>query len=284
MTAPQNIIAVIFDFDDTLTDESTTKLLEHYGIDPLEFWKTQNEVLIAKDGWDPVPAYLKLMLDNVGEDKPLSKLKNSDLRRFGANLSFYPGVARLFSSLRKLVAEHKQSNPSIEFYVITSGLEEIVRGAKIAKDLCGVWGCRFAEAHGMIAHIKNVVSFTEKTRYLFEINKGLSDKRKKPYAVNEDVNSADRRIPFSNMIYVGDGLTDVPCFSLLKNMGGKSIGVFDPSKTGSPKKALDKLIAPKRVMSAHSPKYGPKDDLGALLRVLVNQICVDLDVSSGMPL
>ena len=136
----------------------------------------------------------------------------------------------------------------------------------------------------MIAHIKNVVSFTEKTRYLFEINKGLSDKRKKPYAVNEDVNSTDRRIPFSNMIYVGDGLTDVPCFSLLKNMGGKSIGVFDPSKTGSPKKALDKLIAPKRVMSAHSAKYGPKDDLGALLRVLVNQICVDLDVRSGMPL
>ena len=159
------------------------------------------------------------MLDNVGSGKPLGKLKNSDLRRFGAGLKFYPGVAGLFSSLRKLAAEHTQSNPHIEFYVITSGLEEIVRGSKIAKELKGIWGCQFAEAGGMIAHIKNVVSFTEKTRYLFEINKGLSDERKKPYAVNEDVSPDARRIPFANMIYVGDGLTDVPCFSLLKNMG-----------------------------------------------------------------
>lgn len=284
MSAPQNIVAVIFDFDDTLTDESTTKLLEEYGIAPVEFWKTQNEVLIAKHGWDPVPGYLKLMLDNVGPDKPFGKLKNSDLRAFGSTLKFYPGVARLFTSLRKLASEHRASNPHIEFYVITSGLEEIVRGSKIAKELSGVWGCQFAEAGGMIAHIKNVVSFTEKTRHLFEINKGINDKRKKPYAVNEDVKLGDRRIPFSNMIYVGDGLTDVPCFSLVSKLGGRSVGVFDPSKAGSPKRAFEKLIAPQRVMSIHSPKYGPNDDLGSFLRVVVNQICVDLDVRSGMAL
>ena len=228
---------------------------------------------------------MKLMLDNVGEDKPFGKLRNSNLREFGARLTFYPGVVRLFSSLRKLAEEHTTSKPSIEFYVITSGLEEIVRGSKIAKELTSIWGCQFAEGDdGTIAHIKNVVSFTEKTRHLFEINKGLSDKRKKPYAVNEDKKPSDRRIPFTNMIYVGDGLTDVPCFSLLKNMGGKSIGVFDPKKSGSPKKAFEKLLAPQRVISMHSPKYNKSDDLGALLRLLVNQICVDLDVKSGMAL
>ena len=285
MSAPQNIVAVIFDFDDTLTDESTTKLLEHYGIDPVTFWKTQNEVLINQQGWDPVPAYLKLILDNVGEERPFGTLRNNDMRAFGAKLKFYPGVLRLFRSLRQNAEKHTASNPIIEFYVITSGLEEIVRGSKIAKELKGVWGCRFAEGHnGMIQHIKNVVSFTEKTRFLFEINKGLSDNRKKPYAVNENVEPGDRRIPFSNMIYVGDGLTDVPCFSLLKNMGGKSMGVFDPTKAGSPKRAWEKLVAPQRVMSIHSPKYGPNDDLGSFLRLAVNQICVELDLRSGMAL
>jgi len=284
MSAPQNIIAVIFDFDDTLTDESTTKLLEAYGIDAKEFWKTQNKVLIEKEGWDPIPAYLKLMLDNVGPGKPLGKIKNSNLRKFGAKLKFYSGVARLFGELRKLVAKHDQSKVTIEFYVITSGLEEIVRGSKIAKELKGIWGCRFAEARGQIAHIKNVVSFTEKTRFLFEINKGLDDKRKKAYAVNEDRAQNARRIPFTNMIYVGDGLTDVPCFSLLKNLGGLSIGVFDPKKKGSPKKAYEKLVAPHRVGSLHSPKFGPNDDLGSVLRVMVNRICVEIDLKSELPL
>lgn len=285
MNAPQNIVAVVFDFDDTLTDESTTKLLDRYGIDAKEFWRVQNEQMIAEEGWDPVPAYLKMILDNVGQDKPFGNLSNKDLRDFGATLPFYPGVTRLFSSLRELASKHSQSNPIVEFYVITSGLEEIVRGSKIAKNLAGVWGCQFAEDEGgTIAHVKNVVSFTDKTRHLFEINKGLKDDRRKPYSVNENVGAENRRIPFSNIIYVGDGLTDVPCFSLLKNLGGKSIGVFDPKKAGSPKKAMEKLLAPQRVMSCHSPQFGPKHDLGALLRVLVNQIFVDLDVRSGMPL
>ena len=128
----------------------------------------------------------------------------------------------------------------------------------------------------------NLVTFTEKTRYLFELNKGLlKPNRGNPYAVNNNVDPQNRRIPFSNMIYVGDGLTDVPCFSLLDKSGGKGFGVFDPTKKGAPKKAWEQLAAPQRVKSLNAPKYGEHDELGALLRVAVQAICNTLDVRTG---
>ena len=275
MSAPQNIIAVVFDFDDTLTDESTSALLQSAGIDTADFWQEKAKALL-EDGWGPTPAYLKLLLDNVGHKKPLGKLTNKKLRDFGASLKFYPGIPGLFKDLQKSVKEHPLSNPGIEFYVVSSGLVEIIRGSAIAKHLSGIWGCEFAEEGRQVRHVKNLVSFTEKTKALYMINKGLSDSAG-PYAVNEKREQSDRRIPFENMIYVGDGLTDVPCFSLLDHFGGKAFGVFDPKKSGSPKKAWEQLVAPKRVTSMNAPKYRKTDELGSLLRAVVKSLCLNLD-------
>lgn len=275
MAAPQNIIAVVFDFDDTLTDDSTTALIRRAGIDASDFWSNKAQSLLDA-GWDPTPAYLKLLLDNVGDGKPLGKLTNQRLRDFGATLDFYPGIPGLFKDLRKIVGEHPLSNPGIEFYVVSGGLEEVIRGSRIASHLNGIWGCEFAEDDGQIRYLKNIVSFTEKTKYLFQINKGLAGDNR-PYAVNERVDQPERRVPFENMIYVGDGLTDVPCFSLVDHFGGIPFGVFDPRKTGSPKKAWEKLVTPKRVTSMNAPKYRKSDELGALLRASVAQICLKMD-------
>jgi phosphoserine phosphatase len=277
MSAPQNTIALIFDFDDTLTDDSTTQLLEHFGIDAKDFWQSKAKSLVD-NGWDPTLAYLKLMLDNVGDGKPFGRLSNDGLRQFGTKLKFYSGLPALFKDLRKSVAAFTFSKPGIEFYVISGGLEEVIRGSKIASHFDGIWGCQFAEEGGEIRHVKRPISFTEKTKYIFEINKGINVKQHGPYTVNEGVKPEDRRIPISNMIYVGDGLTDVPCFSLLKKFGGQSFGVFDPKKEGSPKKGYERLVTPERVMSLNSPRYGKKDDLGAIIRAAVNQICVNLDL------
>jgi phosphoserine phosphatase len=279
MSAPQNMIAVVFDFDDTLTDDSTTALLASVGIDTNEFWGKKAKALLDQ-GWDPTPAYLKLLLDNVGEGKPFGKLTNAKLREFGATLSFYQGLPGLFNDLKKSVAEHQASSPGIEFYVISGGLEEVIRGSSIAKHLTGIWGCQFAEEDGEVRHIRNLVSFTEKTKYLFQINKGLPP-TSGPYQVNELVPPDNRRIPFPNMIYVGDGLTDVPCFSLLDHFGGTPFGVFDAKKSESPKKAWEKLVTPKRVTSMNAPKYRKIDDLGALLRVAVKSICLRMDSRTG---
>jgi hypothetical protein len=254
-------------------------LLKVHGIDIDDFWRNKVDNLI-KVGWDPSLAYLKLILDNVGEGKPLGKLSNNTLTEFGAGLEFYQGIPALFDDLRALVANHHISRPSIEFYIVSSGLEAVIRGSSITQHFEGIWGCRFHEQNGCISSIMNAVSFTEKTKFIYAINKGLSELRLKPYSVNEFVDERKRRIPFHNMIYIGDGFTDVPCFSLLNRFNGTSFGVFDPRKSDSPKKAWAKLIAPKRVNTMNSPRYGRDDDLGALLRAAVANICVRREVGS----
>jgi phosphoserine phosphatase len=277
MSAPQNTIAMIFDFDDTLADDSTTQLLQSGGIDAKDFWQNQTKKLVD-DGWDPAMAYLTLILDNVGPGKPFEHLSNQDLRSFGGTLKFYPGLPELFARLRDMVQGFKLSNPSIEFYIVSGGLEEIIRGSTIAKHFNGIWGCQFSESEGRLHRVKRAITFTEKTKYLFEINKGLSITTHGAYDVNKHVAQDNRRVPFDNMIYVGDGLTDVPCFSLLNQYGGTSFGVFDPAKKESPKKGWERLAIPKRVSSLNAPKYGPEDELGALLEAAVNQICGRLDL------
>jgi hypothetical protein len=248
-------------------------LITAAGIDAADFWGRKAKALLDA-GWDPAPAYLRLLLDNVGLGKPLGKLTNGRLREFGSTLKFYPGLPGLFTDLRKSVGEHQLSNPGIEFYVISGGLEEVIRGSSLAPYLAGIWACEFAEEDGQIRHIKNLVSFTEKTKYLYMINKGLPE-NSGPYAVNEKVDPLERRVPFENIIYVGDGLTDVPCFSLLAHFNGTPFGVFDPKKAGSPKKAWEKLVAPRRVTSMRVPspdrrerpvpEDGRSDPLGSAL-------------------
>ena len=279
MSAPQNIIAVIFDFDDTLADDSTTRLLEEHGVNAAKFWQEEVNALV-QSGWNPTLAYLTRLLQSAKDGGPLAKLNNKQLADFGSTLKFYKGIPKLFKDLQGIVKNHPLSNPGIEFYVISGGLEEVIRGSTVAPYFTDIWGCQLEEGdNGTVQHIKNAVSFTEKTRYVFQINKGIDAKLTgKPYAVNDEMPEPNRRVPFANMIYVGDGLTDVPCFSLIQRFGGKAFGVFDPKERRCSKKAWEKLVTPKRVMSLNSPRFGPNDDLGSLLRVAVSAICSDLDL------
>jgi hypothetical protein len=229
-------------------------------------------------GWDPTLAYTKRLLDYVKRGKALEKLSNAKLREFGRTLRFYPGIPQFFKELQAMAREHTITNPAIEFYVISGGLEEVIRGSPIAKYFTGICGCRFAEENGVIRYLQNAVSFTDKTRYVFEINKGLTmPSRRNPYSVNENVADNDRRIPLNNMIYIGDGLTDVPCFSLIRKNGGHTFGVFEPRREGSPKKAWEKLAAPQRVTTLNAPRFRKTDELGAILRATVRSLFVQMD-------
>lgn len=276
-----NIIAVIFDFDDTLTPDSTTKLIEKYGVDPQKFWLEDAKRLV-NDGWDPTHAYLRLIIDRIGSDKPFDLLTNENLRSFGSTLQFYPGIPRLFNILKKIA---EKSKCEIEFYVVTGGLQEIVEGSNIRQYLSGVWGCQLEgdNPDSELKYIKRCVTFTEKTRYLFEINKGLRANQiaTNPYLVNKEIQKENRRVPFENMIYIGDGLTDIPCFSLIKNMSGNqgtTFGIFNPAEEGSAKKALLELLKTDRVISAHAPRYRKTDELGSLLRAAVATRCSKINL------
>ena len=199
------VLAVVFDFDETLVPDSTSKLLQSRGVDPHEFW-TNHVRRRLEQGFDPTLAYLGLILDYVGADRPLGRLSNRDLREFGATLDadLFPGLPQLFDDLRAVAAAY--SDVSVELHIISGGLLEVVAGSRMA--------------------------------------------------MNRDVPADRRPVPFENMICVGDGLTDVPCFSQLKKERGASFGVFDPARKDSARSAFTELLRTDRVISMHAPKSG----------------------------
>lgn len=267
-------IALVFDFDDTLMPDSTTELIREHGIDPDKFWgKTVKDLLLS--GYEPALAYLNRLLENVGKDKALGLMTNAKLSEYGKSLSgrFYPGVTTMFKELKE-ITRGVSSDINLEFYIISGGLQDLIEEIPVLKkNFSAIYGCQFAEdpKTGLIYQIKKCITFTEKTRYLFEINKGISPRHveENKYAVNKNVPISRRRVPFKNMIYVGDGLTDIPCFSLVKRQGGMAFGVFNPGEERSAKRALLEFLNTDRVISMHAPRYRKKDELGALLRAAV---------------
>lgn len=283
-----DIIALVFDFDDTLAPDSTSKFLQAHGIDTASFWQKEVRALV-EHGYDQPTAYLNLILREVGPTGRLANLTNADLRNFGALLDkdFYPGLPEFFDEVRQQVRETTK-NIQIEFYVISGGLYEIIKGSKIVQDyFTAVYGCHLAgdTEDGPLKYIKRTVTFTEKTRYLFEINKGLdpNDTWRNPVEVNRFLPPEKRRIPLSNMIYVGDGLTDIPCFSLLKLNRGLGFGVFDPASEKKTKEALEEFLQTDRVLSMHSPDYRNRGDLGSILRAAVANRCSDIQLERAQP-
>ncbi len=283
-----DIIAVVFDFDDTLLPDSTSKLLRSYSIKPETFWPAASDLL--KEGYDQPCAYLKMMLGNVGEGRPLGNLTNRALLEFGATLDgdFYSGLPNFFDDLRNEV-KGKFRNIEVEFYIVSGGLQAIMQGNGIvSKYFSGVYACQLGESNetGAVSHIKRSVTFTEKTRYLFEINKGVrqSDSDVNPFLVNEDIPHEKRRVPFKNIVYVGDGLTDIPCFSLVKAYGGQAFGVFDPANPEKTKQAMQKFLVPKRVIGMYAPHYGPTDELGALMRMWIVNRAAEIQLEREMAL
>jgi phosphoserine phosphatase len=278
------IIAVIFDFDDTLMPDSTTQLLRQRGIDGARFWQDAAERV--KAGYDETLSWLNLFLELIGAGKPLGMLTNHELGAFGATLEhqFFPGIPRLFTDLRKIAEKGK--DVSIEFYIISGGLKPILEATKVVtRYFSGVYASELGDdgKGGVLTHIKRAVTFTEKTRYLFEINKGVNAVKgangvPEPQLVNKDVPIPQRRVPIKNMIYVGDGLTDIPCFSVVgKGIAadrepGTVFGIYDPKREETAKRAYREFLKARRVDGIYSAKYGPSADLGQLLRLAVGTL------------
>ena len=210
-------IAVVFDFDDTLAPDSTTGYLRKAGITDLTtFWKKEVAAL-TDDDWDPVPAYLNKMIEASRTGRITSITKES-LIEWGKELPLHDGVEGIFDRLRAIAGD---ANPraNLEFYLISSGIGDVLRATSIAQEFNDIWASEFHyDDKGHAVFPKKVVSFTDKTRYLFHIQKGLigPKARGKPFDVNKKLKPEQIRVPINNMIVVGDGYTDIPCFSLVK--------------------------------------------------------------------
>ena len=278
------VLAVIFDFDDTLVPDSTSALLRAHGVAETEFWSERVPRLVEQ-GYDPPLAYLNLLLQLVADGKPLAGLSNQRLREFGRSLdgTWFPGLPELFDDLRAIAQNYRDI--SIEFHIISGGLQSLIEGSDIVRRYVrGIYGCQLGddEATGTVAYIKRCVTFTEKTRFIFEINKGISpiDAATQSHLVNQLVPEETRLVPLRNMIYIGDGLTDVPCFSLLEKNDGLAFGVFQPGKE-SAKQAFQRLLDTRRVRTIHHPDYRPDAELGSLLRAAVETACSRIFIQSA---
>lgn len=248
----QNIIACVWDFDKTLIPGyMQAPLFQRYKIDEPRFWNETNKLVeyYAKRGCrvSGEISYLNHLLTYVLAGK-MAGLNNKILRECGADIEFYPGLPGFFDLAKGFVTErpeYQKHEISLEHYIVSTGLTEMVRGSAIAPYVEGIWGCEFIEnplqpgflqqnefdlgAEAEIAQIGMMIDNTTKTRALFEINKGTN--KNSALEVNAKIPLDDRRVLFQNMIYIADGPSDIPSFSVVKERGGKAYGVYNPART-----------------------------------------------------
>lgn len=276
----QNTIAVIFDFDDTLTPDSTSSFLDSVGVDVHDFWHNRANPLI-QNGWDPIPAYLYLLLEEskIRKEKKLTPFTCDLFLEFGSQLKFYNGVTRVFTNLKQLL-EKNYPEVRLEFYLVSSGIGDIIRSSSIAKYFKAIWTSDFHyQENEEISFPKRVLSFTDKTRYLFQISKGVIGERShnKPFDVNKKISDSQLRVPFNQMIFVGDGMTDVPCFSLIRKEDGVAFGVYDPNNQDKWGRAWG-FIEDGRVSNLLPTDYGQKSALYHSLSMAVESIAAKIMV------
>ena len=265
MSEPQTSIAIVYDFDHTLSPwfMQDQTILPHAGIDPGEFWKSCT-TLIEQEGYEQELAYMRRMLDY----EAIRSLSNQDLQRMGAQLTFFPGVPECFGELNDILRQpqYQERRICLEHYVVSSGLKAILDGSAIAKWTKAMWGCEFAEADGHISFPKRTVSHTQKTQYLFRVNKALLNVAQN---VNDHMPEEKRPVPFQHMMYVGDGPTDVPCFTVIKKNGGLAVAVYNPDDATrrSFKKSYDLMLHADRVHCMAPADYRK----GSQLRLILEQ-------------
>ncbi|MFP4261156.1 MAG: HAD family hydrolase [Opitutales bacterium] len=289
----QNIVACIWDFDKTLIPGyMQAPIFEAYGIDEESFWREVNALpeIYARRGTrvSQDTIYLNHLLSFV-KNGCLKGLTNARLRELGRELRFYPGLPELFQRLKKVAAAHeayRKHNITLEHYIISTGLAEMIRGSAIAEYVDGIFGCEFIEAplppnysrqdelplemEFEISQIGTIVDNTIKTRYIFEINKGGN---KNPQIdVNASMDRVDRRIPIDRMLYVADGPSDVPVFSVVKGNGGKTFAVFNPESAGEFAQN-DALLQAGRIHAYGPADYTAKSTTAKWLCMHVGRIC-----------
>lgn len=220
----KNVIAICYDFDKTLAtdDMQAFSFIPNLGLTSEEFWAKTGEFSKAT-GTESILSYLHCMITEC--KKKGIKLTKEYLRNLGKDVKFYDGVTTWFKRLNSFAQE---KGIILEHYIISSGNKEIIEGSSIAKEFKAIYGCEFLyNEEGEAYWPKCTINYTLKTQYLFRIVKGVFDQTDDK---NVNQRKDEKHVEFRNIIYLGDGLTDIPCMTLVKEKGGKSIAVYQPNK------------------------------------------------------
>ena len=264
MTRP--IIALLYDFDKTLctTDMENYTFIPALGYTPAQFWQKANS--FGRDNhMDGLLAYMYTMIHECREQD--RRLDRDFLVRCGRDMVLFPGVRDWF---RRINAFGQQLGVEIEHYVISSGLREIIEGSGIAHEFREIYACEFFyDEEGLACWPKLDVNFTNKTQFVYRINKGILDVSRDK-ELNDSMPDDSKRVPFTNMIYMGDGLSDVPCMKMMRAYGGQAIAVYQASN----RQGVEKLLADGRVDFIFPADYREGMELDRTVRDILRKMTI----------
>jgi 2-hydroxy-3-keto-5-methylthiopentenyl-1-phosphate phosphatase len=226
----RNTLAMVYDFDGTLTPQPMQEytVLPELGISGEVFWAEVNAE-VARTGGDSILTYMRLLVEKIDQNK--KHLSRDALRKLAANIEYYPGVETWFDRINEYVEEKSHGKVQVRHYIISAGLGEILEGVSIKSKFERIYASEYFFNHHEAACFPTIViNDTSKTQYLFRINKG---RERSGESINEYMPEPERPIPFENMLYIGDGLTDVPCMTVVKNYGGFAVAVHHPTNKAS---------------------------------------------------
>ncbi|MDE2422997.1 MAG: haloacid dehalogenase-like hydrolase [Betaproteobacteria bacterium] len=264
----QNTIAMVYDFDGTLCPQPMQEytVLPKLGIQPEEFWQWVEEDA-KKTGGEKMLVYMRLLLEEANNRRVF--IGRDDFRKMGKNIEYFPGVQEWFPTLNQYVKRKSHGTVNIQHYIISAGMKEILEGISIRKYFKQIYASEYHfNFQGIATFPKQLITDTTKTQYLFRVNKG---KEALEESINEHMPEWQRPIPFQNMIYIGDGMTDVPSMALTKKNGGHTIAVY-PTEDVHDQATCIKLLKASRVDFIAPADYQKNSHLFHRVQLLLDKI------------
>lgn len=279
----QNKIAIVYDFDKTLSPKDMQEfgIFDFIGVSPTEFWKEVHDDRDCTKA-EELLVYMRKMITRASKDG--SEFTQDTLISLGSGIEFFEGVETWFDRVDAFVGEVSgEETIQIEHYIISSGLRDMIMGCSIANKFRKIYACEFIYEGGKPIWPARIVTDAAKTQYLFRINKGILDPIDR--RINDHMAEADRAVPFSNLIYIGDSDTDIPSMTVVMKNGGHSIAVHDPikAKDTAHMEKMEKLKSAKRIDFYSAANYSKGSELERMvfqtLRVIANRIVLRQAIS-----
>jgi hypothetical protein len=268
----QDTIALVYDFDGTLSPQPMQEytVLPRMGLEPRKFWR-EVDLEARRTESDKMLVYMRHILEALEESR--LDVKRADFAAMARLIKYFPGVSTWFSRVNGYVRRRSGGAVGIQHYLISAGQREILDGVSIRKHFKRIYASEYHfNHHGVATFPKMLVTDTLKTQFLFRINKGRESVSE---SINEHMPEGQRPIPFPNMIYIGDGMTDVPSMALTKKNGGHSIAVY-PSRGAQGRATCVKLLHAGRVDFIAEADYRAASRLARRVELLLDAIIADI--------
>ena len=268
----QDTIALVYDFDGTLSPQPMQEytVLPKIGIVPARFWDIVNREARETES-DPMLVYMRHIIEALEREKV--DVKRADFARMASAIVYFPGVTTWFGRMNAYVARRSSRRVKLRHYLISAGQKEILDGVSIRKHFRRIYASEYHfNHHGVATFPKFLVTDTLKTQFLFRINKGIENVSE---SINEHMPESKRPIPFPNIIYVGDGMTDVPSMALTKKNGGHAVAVYNP-RGDAGRETCVKLLDAGRVDFVAPADYRKASRLSRRVELLLDAIVADV--------